>query len=261
LAEAQLLDLPLEVLHAWREPTVVVPEEYDSALVEAGHTDEAALKLIDRELDAVGADLPDTVPIERTEVHGFAAHALVEASQRAALVVVGRRGMGGFPHELIGPKAVQVAHHATSPVAVVPDGWPGDGRGVVVGVDGSDHAAKALRWAQAEADRRATELTAVLAWGLFNQHHIEADAAFDPKYGAADARAALDHALGALGDVSEVRAMVVNDLPARGLVEAGRTAELLVVGARGLGGFRDLLLGSVSHRCLTHSLCPTVVVR
>jgi nucleotide-binding universal stress UspA family protein len=118
-----------------------------------------------------------------------------------------------------------------------------------------------LRWAQAEADRRATELTAVLAWGLFNQHHIEADAAFDPKYGAADARAALDHALGALGDVSEVRAMVVNDLPARGLVEAGRTAELLVVGARGLGGFRDLLLGSVSHRCLTHSLCPTVVVR
>ena len=262
LAEAQLLDLPLEVLHAWREPAVLVPEEYDSALVEAGHTDEAALKLIDRELDAVGADLPDTFPIERTEVHGFAARALVEASQRAELVVVGRRGTGGFPHELIGPKAVQVADHARSPVAVVPDGWPGDGRGVVVGVDGSDHAAKALRWAQAEADRRATELTAVLAWGLFDQHHIEADAAFDPKYGAADARAALEHALGAaLSDASEVKAMVVNDLPARGLVEAGRTAELLVVGARGLGGFRDLLLGSVSHRCLTHSLCPTVVVR
>ena len=43
-----------------------------------------------------------------------------------------------------------------------------------------------------EADRRATELTAVLAWGRFDQHHIEADAAFDPKYGAAHARAGLN---------------------------------------------------------------------
>ena len=126
------------------------PEEYDSALVEAGHTGEAALKLIDRELDAVGADLPDTFPIGRTEVHRFAARALVEASERAEIVIVGRRGTGGFPHELIGPKAVQVAHHVRSPVAVVPDEWPGDGRGVVVGVDGSDHAARALRWAWAK---------------------------------------------------------------------------------------------------------------
>ena len=263
LAEAQLLDLPLEVLHAWREPAVLVPDEYDADLVEAGHTDEAALRLIDRELDAVGADLPDTFMIERSEVHGFAAHALVEASRHAELVVVGRRGTGGFPHELIGPKAVQVAHHAVSPVAVVPDQWMGDGRGVVVGVDGSDHAATALRWAHAEAQRRSTELTAMLMWGLFDQHHMDAGASFDPAYCADDAREALEHAvLVALGrDESDVQTSVVNDLPARGLVEASRTAELLVVGARGLGGFRNLLLGSVSHRCLTHSACPTVVVR
>ena len=263
LAEAQLLDLPLEVMHAWREPVVLVPEEYDADLVEAGHTDEAALRLIDRELDAVGADLPDTFVIERSEVHGFAAHALVEASRRAELVVVGRRGTGGFPHELIGPKAVQVAHHAVSPVAVVPDQWAGDGRGVVVGVDGSDHAAKALRWAHAEARRRSAGLTAMLVWGLFDQHHTDADAPFDPAYGADDAREALEHAVRVAlgGEVSDVHTIVVNDLPARGLVEAGTTAELLVVGARGLGGFRDLLLGSVSHRCLTHSACPTVVVR
>ena len=177
-------------------------------------------------------------------------------------MVVGRRGTGGFPHQLIGPKAVQVAHHARSPVAVVPEQWPGDGRGVVVGVDGSDHAARALRWARAEADRRATELTAVLVWGLLDQRHIEADASFDPNYGADNTRAALEHALrAALGDASAERSIVVNELPARGLVEASRMAELLVVGARGLGGFGDLLLGSVSHRCLTHSLCPTVVVR
>jgi nucleotide-binding universal stress UspA family protein len=60
--------------------------------------------------------------------------------------------------------------------------------------------------------------------------------------------------------VAEVAAQVVNDLPARALIDTAATAELLVVGSRGGGGFRDLLLGSVSHRCLTHSMCPTVVV-
>jgi nucleotide-binding universal stress UspA family protein len=263
LAEAQLLRVPLEVIHAWREPAIFIPDEYDPNLVEGGRTDDAALRLIDRELNAVGADLTDTVLIERTQVHGFAARALVDASEDAALVVVGRRGTGGFPHELIGPKAVQVAHHAASPVAVVPDHWSGDGRGIAVGVDGSDHAAKALRWAYGEARRRETELTAILAWGLLDQHHTEAEAAFDPAYSADDARAALQAALrSALGrDAPDVKASIVNDLPARALIDAGASAELLVVGARGLGGFRDLLLGSVSHRCLTHSPCPTVVVR
>jgi len=251
------------VVHAWREPAVFIPEEYDTTLVERGRTDEAALKLIDDEIDAVGADLPDLVEIMRTQMHGFAARSLVEASEHAELVVLGRRGTGGFPHELIGPKAVQVAHHAKCPVTVVPEAWTGDGRGIVVGVDGSDHAARALRWAREEARNRNAALTAVLAWGLFDQHHIEADARFDPKYGAKDARAFLDHAVASSldGSVADVTQEVVNDLPARALIDTAADAELLVVGVRGLGGFGDLLVGSVSHRCLTHSLCPTVVVR
>src|SRR5690242_9429489 len=145
LAEAQLRQLRLQVVHAWREPAVFIPEEYDTTLVERGRTDEAALKLIDDEIDAVGADLPDIVEITRMQVHGFAARSLIEASEHAELVVLGRRGTGGFPHELIGPKAVQVAHHAKCPVTVVPELWTGEGLGVVVGVDGSDHAARALQ--------------------------------------------------------------------------------------------------------------------
>jgi nucleotide-binding universal stress UspA family protein len=251
------------VVHAWREPAVFIPDQYDTALVERGRMDEAALKLIDAEIDAIGADLPDLVEITRTQVHGFAARSLVEASQHAELVVLGRRGTGGFPHELIGPKAVQVAHHAKCPVTVVPDSWTGDGRGIVVGMDGSDHAARALRWACEEARNRNAALTAVLAWGLFDQHHVEPDAPFDPKYGAKDARAFLEHAVASSlhGSVADVTQEVVNDLPARALIDSAADAELLVVGARGLGGFGDLLVGSVSHRCLTHSLCPTVVVR
>jgi nucleotide-binding universal stress UspA family protein len=211
----------------------------------------------------VGADLADTVAIHRTQAHGFAARALVEASQAAELVVVGRRGSGGFPRELIGPKAVQVAHHAACPVAVVPEQSAAESRGVVVGVDGSDHAARALHWARDEAVLRGTSLTAVLAWGLLDQHHANKEVEFDPKYSDADALAFLAAAVRSAvdGDIDDVKLQPVNDLPARALIETAAGSELLVVGARGLGGFRELLLGSVSHRCLTHSLCPTVVVR
>jgi nucleotide-binding universal stress UspA family protein len=264
LAEAALRSVPLEVIHVWREPKAFVPDDYPAELVEMGGMEEAALRLIDRELEAVGADSMPQVVIERTEVQGFAAHALVDASERAALVVVGRRGEGGFPHELIGPKVIQIAHHAVSPVAVVPDTWAGGGSGVVVGVDGSEHAAVAVRWASEEASRRSTTLTAVLAWGLLDQHHVSGETSFQPDYSAKHASAALDEALvDALGEAraAEVSRRVENDLPARALIEIAAHAELLVVGARGFGGFRDLLLGSVSHRCLVHSRCPAVVVR
>lgn len=263
LAEAQLRCTPLEVMHVWRGPLALQRGNNEPELGEHGPADEAALRLIDRELDSVGADLPDTIEIKRAPVHGSAAHALVEASRHAELVVVGRRGIGGFPRELIGPKALQLAHHAMSPVAVVPEQWTGEGRGIVVGVDGSAHAARALTWAHREAQRRGARLSALLAWGLLDQHHIEADARFDPTYSAEKARQFVEHAVRSelASDAANVTSTVVNDLPARALVDAAASAELLVVGARGLGGFRDLLLGSVSHRCLTHSLCPTVVVR
>ncbi len=263
LAEAQLWGTPLEVMHVWRGSLVFQRGTYEPELDEYGPADEAAVRLIDRELDAIGADLPDTIEIRRTPVHGSAACALVEASRHAELVVVGRRGVSGFSRELIGPKAVQLAHHAMSPVAVVPEEWTGDGRGIVVGVDGSAHAARVLTWAHREAQQRGAGLTALLAWGLLDQYHIEADARFDPTYSAEDAHEFVEHAVRSAldSDAANVTSTVVNDLPAQALVEAAASAELLVVGARGLGGFRDLLLGSVSHRCLTHSSCPTVVVR
>src|SRR5262245_29706109 len=111
LAEAQLWSTPLEVLYAWHQPLVPVGWEHDAEHAQDGSPEEAAARLIDRELDAVGADLADTVEVRRTPVYGSPARALVEASQHAELVVVGRRGIGGFPRELMGPKAVQVAHH------------------------------------------------------------------------------------------------------------------------------------------------------
>lgn len=135
---------------------------------------------------------------------------------------------------------------------------------VVVGVDESEGAAEALRWAAREADLHQWKLTAVMAWGLLDQHHVPPDPEFDPGYGEKDAADALDTiVVAALGAdrAAGVARRPVCDLPASALVEASAGADLLVVGARGLGGFRGLLLGSVSQHCLHHATSPIAIVR
>jgi nucleotide-binding universal stress UspA family protein len=135
---------------------------------------------------------------------------------------------------------------------------------IVVGVDGSEHADDALRWAQRDAQLHDHELVALLAWGLFNQLHVGHEGRFDPDYGPADAAAALaavvEEAVGAEA-AARIHRRAVCDLPARALVDAAKGADLLVVGPRGLGGLRELLLGSVSSACLHHAHCPVAVVR
>jgi len=262
LAEARLRSARLAVVHGWHTPNVLIPSEYRAELVEMGRMPDAVIEFIDKELDAVGADAETGVHIERRPIQHFAARALIEASADADLVVVGRHGIGGFPHEPMTPKVVQVAHHAECPVAVIPDDWSRNGRGIVVGVDGSDHSLVALEWAAEEARARQAKLTVVMAWGFLDQHHVDPKTKFDPNYDAEAAQAALDEFVsGAVVGDTSLTARAINDLPARALLDTAVDAELLVVGARGQGGFRDLLLGSVSHRCLAHSSCPTVVVK
>ena len=131
---------------------------------------------------------------------------------------------------------------------------------VVVGVDGSDGAKRALRWAAEEARLRDARLRVVLAWSYLDQPGGE----FDASYGEDDARRHLDEIIAGLGDEADgvdLEPVTVNDLPARGVLEAtGTDADLLVVGARGLGGFQGLLLGSVSQQVAQHARCPVVIV-
>ncbi|MCO8127763.1 universal stress protein [Acidimicrobiia bacterium EGI L10123] len=133
---------------------------------------------------------------------------------------------------------------------------------IIVGVDGSEWSADALRWAQHEARIRDATVTALLAWNFLDQHHVDGETTFDPHYGEAEAQRALDVLVQrALGDDADgVRREVVCDLPATALLDASKDADLLVVGARGLGSFRGLVLGSVSQRCLEHASCPVMVV-
>lgn len=141
---------------------------------------------------------------------------------------------------------------------------------IVVGTDGSAGAAEALRFAVQEAAyRRAadpgdtTSVTALMAWGYLDQHHADGSREFDPSYDESKAleaaQAAVDGA--GIGDTDvPVTAAVANQLPPTALVAASEDADLLVVGSRGLGGFKGLLLGSVSDRCLSRSACPVAVI-
>ncbi len=133
---------------------------------------------------------------------------------------------------------------------------------VVVGVDGSADAARALRWAQDEARRRDAKLLLV--------HGVEVGAAAASPYGSGvlmeqlqeGGEAVLAEALAevrAAGFEAEGRMEVGS--AAHALIEASRGADLLVVGCRGHGGFAGLLLGSVSAACAHHAHCPVVVVR
>ena len=130
---------------------------------------------------------------------------------------------------------------------------------IVVGVDGSEGCRRALQWAVEEARVRDVRVRAVLAWTYLDQP----TGAFDAAYGAPNARALLDQVLAdVLTDAPdvEVEREVVCDLPVRALLDAARGADLLVVGSRGLGGFKGLLLGSVSQQLVQHAPCPIVVV-
>lgn len=136
-------------------------------------------------------------------------------------------------------------------------------KGIVVGIDGSEGAALALRWAAAEGKARQLPVTAVLAWGMLDQAQPVIGPAFDPDYDKHHAATALRTYIHEALDedtAATISARPMNDLPARALLRAAHDADLLVVGGRGMGGFKALLVGSVSRQCLHHAPCPVAVI-
>jgi nucleotide-binding universal stress UspA family protein len=140
-----------------------------------------------------------------------------------------------------------------------------DKKRIVVGVDASEGSRAALRWALQQASSTGAEIEAVLAYD-FGLAWIDVGAEYQFRWiqHAADRAKAELHAFleeSALPvDGVVVHPVVVEGVPAEVLTEFARNAELLVVGARGRGGFAALLLGSVSQRCVQLAPCPVVVV-
>ena len=143
-------------------------------------------------------------------------------------------------------------------------GEPAPPRGIVVGVDGSDHSHCALIWAAREAERRRRPLHIVTAYSV----PIFAASGLDGGYATVDdsviregAEAILKHALDKVASYNiDVDASVENGDASGVLLEISETAELLVFGTRGRGGFVGRLLGSVSSALPAHAKCPTVTV-
>ena len=132
-------------------------------------------------------------------------------------------------------------------------------RRIVTGVDGSAHSRWALRRAAVEATAHGARLEAVLAWTLLEQPGGEVDPHYDAARAERDLDAILDEELGDSRPPGTTL-RVVNDLPARALLDAAVDAFTVVLGSRGRGGFKGLLLGSVSQQVMHHAPCPVLVV-
>jgi len=137
-------------------------------------------------------------------------------------------------------------------------------RKIVVGVDGSDGAVEALKFALDEARVRGATITAVNAWHIPPAAYGAGWApAVDFESYRTVAKSGLEKSLkeaGAAESGVTVETVVGEGAPADVLCREAKDADLLVVGSRGLGGFRGLLLGSVSQQCAHHAPCPVVIV-
>jgi nucleotide-binding universal stress UspA family protein len=227
---------------------------------------------------------------------GDAAGVLVELSGDYGLAVVGTRGRGGFTERLLGTVSSALPAHARCPVVVVPlraeanrgvswsvpDGGgsaaseveaapasPGaagirEVRRIVVGVDGSPQAERALQHAIAQANAWGAELTAVTGVPVGNAGMLAwLPSSIDREQVLADTGAGMDVLIDryeAENPGLRIRRIVLDGTGAELLTEFSTASDLIVVGSRGRGGFRGLLLGSTSQAVLHHSACPVLVV-
>ncbi|HEX6257636.1 MAG TPA: universal stress protein [Euzebyales bacterium] len=264
--EAQLRSASLTVLHAIHVSRLTGPLNRELA---HDREHDAGVRTVADALERAGVSDADVrVEVPLVSGRGVAA-AVLHNTRDADLVVLGSRGLGGFPGLLLGSVSQQVAAHANVPVAVVPaaddaGGDPVETISVVVGVDGSAASREALAWAAEEARLRDVPLRAVQVRPGSDPDPADSNASAVERE-RADRRARIGLAqivedeLGA--DHRAVNQRVVSGRPSRVLMDdAASPASMLVVGSRGRGGFAGLLLGSVSQQCLTHAHGPVVVV-
>jgi nucleotide-binding universal stress UspA family protein len=215
-------------------------------------------------VDAVG--IPAGKVDAKAEVaEGGAAHVLLELAKGADMIVIGARGRGAFAGALLGSVSQQVAHHTPCPLVIVPDRAADRAdrpvTTIAVGVDGSPGARAALAWAVREAALVGATVRAVGAWQMPVYAFPPAVAIPGPDFDLSGPTAALiAEVVADVAPGTAVEPVVVNGPAALALLDEAETADLVVVGSRGTGGFAGLLLGSVSQQLAAHSPAPVAIV-
>jgi nucleotide-binding universal stress UspA family protein len=260
LDEAARTGAMVEFLYAYEWPTwmpaasmVPAPGVWPDA-----ETDQA----IKDSLNEAVATARQTHPVVRTGlsiVRNNAALALIDRSAEARLIVLGSRGHSAVAN-LLGSVSLAVSAHARCPVVIV-RGTPRAHAPVVAGVDESAQGEAVLAFAAEQAAARDVPLRLIRAWkpvtGLWEETPLVTRTV------TAEERRAFDELVAAWREKYpdlNISAEAVVDHPARVLEIASRTAQLLVVGSRGRGSVRGMLLGSVSQHLLRHATCSVTVV-
>ncbi|MFJ3336192.1 universal stress protein [Streptomyces sp. NPDC086766] len=265
--EAALRGVGLRMVHAFGWPSLHVPPggtPWNPAA--AGVRD-----LVDGTLGAAEERARRAAPgveLTREVTVGEPLMVLELESRTASLAVVGSRGLNAFGSLLLGSTAVHLAAHGHCPVLVV-RGLPDAAGPVLLAVDGSPAAEGAVEFAFAEASLHGADLVALHVWNTWNERAY--DGPGDPPFVTYDEerlRAEEERVLAEAvsGHQERCPEVTVHRRLVRGriratLVDASAGARLVVVGARGRGGFAGLLLGSVSQAVLHHAHRPVAVVR
>ncbi len=254
---------PVRPIVAWQYPAGIWSEPaFDGS---SSVLDVDFAELAREEAEKMLVDIPEGDRRALTVVGGPAGPVIVDHGATANLIVVGTRGRGALADNLLGSVSCHVVNHAPVPVAVVPGSAElADHHGrIVVGVDGSDNATRALRWA---IDHAAPDsvVEAVLGWThqvstLPVPYAVPLDDA--EKLASETLDRAVAEATEGLVEPSPTieRSLIYGD-PRTALQSELPEADLLVLGARGHRGVAHLLLGSVTTALIHKPPITTVVV-
>lgn len=191
--------------------------------------------------------------------------ALTRASNDALMVVVGGRGRGPIGRRLLGSVSAALIRHASCPVVVTHGSTSTDPtaahRPVLLGLDGTSASELATGEAFDVASRRGVGLIALHAWSDVGVFPL---LGMDWRNYEDDGETVLTERLAQWGarypDVKVERRLVC-DRPTHWLLEEAKSAQLVVVGSHGRGGFAGMLLGSVSTAVAEEAPVPVMVVR